>query len=514
MGSEQAQHVHVAIIGSGFAGLGTAIRLAQEGERDFLVLEKGTDVGGTWRDNSYPGCACDVQSHLYSFSFALNPDWSRSYSPQPEIYAYLRGCAERFGVMERMRFGCEVRDARWDAASQRWTLETSQGLYTADVVIAGVGPLSEPLIPKLKGLETFRGKVFHSARWDHGYDLAGKRVAVVGTGASAIQFVPAIQPKVAKLHLFQRTPPWIVPRRDHAISPWKRALYRSVPATQRAVRDLIYWARELMVFGFRDPRTMKWVQKLALRRLERQVADPALRAKLMPDYTLGCKRVLISDDYLPSLTKPNVEVITSGVAEVRENAVVGTDGTVREVDAIIFGTGFHVTDMAVGDHVWNARGETLNQVWAGSPKAHLGTTVSGFPNFFMLLGPNTGLGHTSVVYMIEAQIEHVLSALRYMREKNVAAVEPKAEAQAQFVAGVDREMKGTVWTSGGCASWYLDATGRNSTLWPGFTFAFKKRVARFDPGEYLSHPRTASERAPAKKPTRRAAGARREAADG
>ncbi|HEV3049644.1 MAG TPA: NAD(P)/FAD-dependent oxidoreductase, partial [Longimicrobium sp.] len=408
----QGQDVRIAIIGSGFGGLGTAIRLKQQGVDDFVVLERAGDVGGTWRDNTYPGCACDVQSHLYSFSFAPNPDWSRSFSPQPEIQRYLQRCAREFGILPHVRFHHEVTDTRWDEDAQRWRIQTSQGPLTAQVLVMAAGALSDPVIPDLPGLDRFEGRAFHSAQWDHDYDLRGRRVAVIGTGASAIQFVPEIQPAVERLYVFQRTPPWILPRHQRDLSEAERGLFRRVPAAQRAARGAIYLAREAFVLGFRNPRTMSVAQRVALRHLRKSIADPALRQKLTPDWTMGCKRVLLSNEYLPALAQPNVEVVTDGIVEVRANSIVTADGAERQVDAIIFGTGFQPTDPPLAHHTRGRGGRTLAEVWAGSPAAHVGTTVAGFPNLFMLTGPNTGLGHTSVVYMIEAQIEHLLGALR------------------------------------------------------------------------------------------------------
>jgi cation diffusion facilitator CzcD-associated flavoprotein CzcO len=478
----EPKHVHVAIAGTGFGGLGMAIRMLQTGRRDFLLFERADDVGGVWRDNTYPGCACDVQSHLYSFSFAPNAKWTRAYSPQPEIHAYLKRCAERFGVMPYIRLGHEIRQASWDGA--RWVLETSRGRYTADVFVAAVGALSEPSLPKLPGLERFAGPTFHSARWDHGYALDGKRVAVVGTGASAIQFVPQIQPRVGQLHLYQRTPPWIMPRNDFAFSPAMKRLLSWMPPLQRLTRATLYARREMFALPFLHPRLARYAEKLALKHLAAQVPDPALRRQLTPDYRIGCKRILVSDDYLPALTRPNVELVSDAIAEITPAGIVTADGRERTVDAIIFGTGFQVTEMPFGRHVRGRDGRTLEELWRGSPFAHLGLTVHGFPNFFFLLGPNTGLGHTSVVLMIESHIEHVLGALRHLDARGVP-IEPRPEAQAAFLADVDAKMRSTVWTTGGCSSWYLDRTGRNSTLWPSYTFAFKRRVARFDPAEYV-----------------------------
>jgi cation diffusion facilitator CzcD-associated flavoprotein CzcO len=479
-------HTRIAIIGSGFGGLGAAIRLRQEGIDDFVVLERAGDLGGTWRDNTYPGCACDVQSHLYSFSFAPNPEWSRSFSPQPEIQAYLQRCARDHDLLRHLRFHHEVRSAAWDDDARHWRIETSQGDLTASVLVMATGALSDPVIPHLPGLESFQGRAFHSSRWEHDFDLTGTRVAVIGTGASAIQFVPEIQPKVARLHLFQRTAPWILPRHERALTAVGRHLFRRVPAAQKALRGAIYLAREAFVLGFRNPRAMRLAQRAARRHLRTSVPDPELRGKLTPDFTMGCKRVLLSNDYLPALTRPNVEVVTAGIREVRERSIVSADGVERPVDAIILGTGFRPTDPPLARHLRGRDGRTLSEVWAGSPKAHLGTTVAGFPNLFMLLGPNTGLGHTSVVYMVEAQVEHLVAALRHMDRRGIAALEPRPEAQDAFVAEVDGMMEGTVWTSGGCASWYLDGTGRNSTLWPDFTFRFRRRAARLDPADYAA----------------------------
>lgn len=498
---DPTRHVHIGIAGTGFAGLGAGILLKQAGIDDFMILERAADVGGTWRDNSYPGCACDVESHLYSFSFAPNPEWSRLFAPQPEIFAYLRKCAKDYGILPHIRYGHEIQEARWDDDAQLWRIQTSQGPYTADIIIGGMGALCEPSIPDLKGLDTFQGKTFHSARWDHDYDLTGKRVAVIGTGASAIQFVPEIQPKVAQLTLFQRTAAWVLPRMDRQVSETEKRLFRKYPALQLAMRRAIYARRELFVVGFRNPQLMSWVERLALRYLEASVPDPELRKKLTPDFRIGCKRILLSRDYLPSLTQPNVRVVTEGIREVRPHSIVTADGVEHEVDAIIFGTGFKVTDMPFADLVYGRDGRSLNETWGGSPQAHLGTTVAGYPNLFLLLGPNTGLGHTSVVLMIEAQLKVVMGAIQEMRKRKQDIVEVRPEVQRKFVQELDSNMRDTVWTSGGCHSWYIDKTGRNSTLWPSFTFTFMQK-ARFRPAEYVMQRRRQNrveEAAPSKK---------------
>ncbi len=490
MATSDSTHSRILIVGSGFAGIGMAVRLKQAGHRDFVVLERASNVGGTWRDNTYPGCRCDVPSHLYSFSFAPNPDWSSTFSPQPEIEAYLNRVTDDFGVREHIRFGAAVEACEWDDADNLWRVRTSQGELTAEIVISGMGPLAEPSYPKMPGIETFEGTVFHSARWDHTHDLTGRRVAVVGTGASAIQFVPAIQPEVDELHLFQRTPPWVMPRPDRSITGVEKAVFRRFPLVQKAVRAGIYWGREAYVLGFaRAPRIMAQAQKLAERHLARQIRGPELRAKLTPDYTMGCKRILISDDYYPALARPNVTVSTSGIREVTPRGIVTEDGAEHEVDTIIYGTGFRVTDLPVMDMVRGRTGETLREVWTDGMEAHLGTAIAGFPNFFMLIGPNTGLGHSSMVFMIESQIAYLLDAIRTMDAAGLDRVEVRPDVQRRFVDGVRSRMRNTVWTTGGCVSWYLDSQGRNTTIWPGFTFRFRRLTRRFDPTEYDARPR-------------------------
>ncbi len=483
-GPARDEQVEVAIIGSGFSGLAMARRLRKDGVEDFVILEKAGDVGGTWRDNDYPGCACDVPSHVYSFSFAPNPEWSTTYSPQPEILAYIRKVAEREGLLPHVRLGCEVAEATWEAGDQRWRLETSAGTIRARVLLAAPGPLSEPQIPQLPGLGRFEGEVFHSARWNHDYDLRGKRVAMVGTGASAIQIVPAIQSEVAELHLFQRTAPWVLPRTERPITRVERAIFRRFPAAQRAMRALVYWAREWTALPMLHAKLAPLLRRVGMAHLRRQVPDPELRRRLTPAYEPGCKRILLSNEYYPALCRDNVEVIDGGLAEIRERSVVAPDGTEREVDAIIFGTGFHVLDMPIAERITGADGITLTESFGGSPQAFKGTAFPGFPNLFMLLGPNTGLGHMSVVFMAEAQAEYVAGALRAMRERGVGALSVRPEAHRAYNDRVQGRMGGTVWTQGGCASWYLDSNGLNTSLWPDFAYRFRRQLRRFDPAAY------------------------------
>ena len=486
---DNSNHHRIAIIGTGFAGLGMAIRLRQAGMHDFVVFERADDVGGTWRDNQYPGCQCDVPSHLYSFSFAPNPEWSRTFSMQPEIWDYLRRVAREHGVLPYVRFGHEVQEATWDDDAKRWLLQTSQGAYTADVVVTGMGGLSEPSIPDIPGLEDFEGPAFHSAQWDHTADLAGRRVAVVGTGASAIQIVPNIQPKVAELQLYQRTPAWIMPHPDRRITDAEKRLYKRLPALQKAMRGAIYWARETFVFGFMRPRFQRrGPEKIARRHIATQVKDRELRRKLTPSYTMGCKRVLLSNDYYPALGQPNVDVVTDGIREIRANSIVTADGTERPVDVIVLGTGFKITDQPATERVRGRDGRLLGDHWDGSPRALNGSAIPGFPNLFMLLGPNTGLGHNSVVFMIESQIAYVMDCLRQMDRHGLAVVEAREEAERAFSASVDAKMRGTVWMEGGCASWYLDRNGRNSTLWAGTSWSFRQLTKRFDLSQYDTQP--------------------------
>lgn len=480
----QKNRAKVVIIGLGFAGIAAAIRLKQEGENDFIILERGHDVGGVWRDNHYPGCACDVESHLYSLSFAPNPNWSRRFSPQSEIYAYLQDCAKRFGLLKHVRFHHEVKRMDWQEESGQWLIQTNNGEFESRITVGAFGALSDPSIPNLKGIDKFKGEAFHSAAWPKDFNPKGKRVAVVGTGASAIQFIPAIQPDVDSMHVFQRTPAWVMPRPDSEIRPAMQKLYRKMPMLQRAARFKIYVQRESFVLGFRNPKIMKKVKSLALHHMRKAVKDPILREKLTPDYTICCKRILLSNTYYPALAEPNVDVVTTGIAEITEDSVVDVKGHKVEVDTIIFGTGFKVTDLPFAHYIFGKDGRSMADVWNGSPEAYAGTTVSGYPNLFILQGPNTGLGHSSVIFMVEAQIDHMIKVLKHMHKEQIDIIEPHLSAQKNFVKETEESMQGTVWTAGGCDSWYLDRTGRNSTLWPGYTFSFRKLVAKLKRQDY------------------------------
>jgi cation diffusion facilitator CzcD-associated flavoprotein CzcO len=474
------------IIGAGFSGLAMGLNLIRSGNRNFVMVEKEAEVGGTWLVNSYPGCACDIPSHLYSFSFEPNPNWSRMYAPQPEILEYLKRCADKYSLRPHIRFRTTLSAARYDEAHQLWHLTLSSGdTLTSRFLVMGVGPLRLPAYPKLPGVERFQGRSFHSARWDHGFELAGKRVAVVGTGASAIQFVPRLAPKVERLHLFQRTPPWVLPRPDRAVRGWERKLFTAVPVLQTLMRYLLYWRMEGRGLGFTwHPGVMRLAALLGKFLIGRQLKDKLeLRAKVTPDYLPGCKRVLMADDYYPALARPNVEVVTSGIKEVREHSVVGEDGVERPVDALIYGTGFRVQDMLSEVKIEGRGGQTIAAAWAGGLRAYFGTTLPGFPNLFLLLGPNTGLGHNSVVFMAEAQVSHILSIMEAARRRNVQSVEVRPE----FVEALQEELRPrlahSVWASG-CQSWYLDAKGDNPTIWPGTSLEFWARTRQVREEEY------------------------------
>jgi cation diffusion facilitator CzcD-associated flavoprotein CzcO len=479
-------HFRVAIVGSGFAGLGMARALKRERIDDFVVFERAGDLGGIWRDNTYPGCQCDVPSTLYSFSFAPNPNWTHTYPLQNEILEYLHAVAREERLSAHIRFWHEVRAARWDDSSKRWTLETRAGRFSADILVLGVGALAHPRVPALPGIADFQGTVFHSANWNHDHDLRGRRVAVIGTGASAIQFIPRIQHRVSQLYIFQRTPPWILPHSDRATTRLERFLWRAVPRSQHLWRGAAYAARESLVVGLAlEPRLMRAAEKVAKAHLSAQVSDPQLRRLLTPRYRLGCKRILISNEYYPALCKPNVAVVDGGLQEIRSRSVLGTDGVERDVDTIIFGTGFHATDPPQAGYVWGRQGQLLADSWRAGMSAYLGTACHGFPNAFMLVGPNTGLGHSSMIYMIESQVAHVMEALRAMERRGAAEIEVRSETQTAYNAELQRKLEGTVWNSGGCRSWYLDAHGRNTTLWPSFTFRFRELARAFDPADYV-----------------------------
>ncbi|MBB2964777.1 NAD(P)/FAD-dependent oxidoreductase [Methylobacterium sp. R2-1] len=458
----------LVIVGAGFSGLAMAIRARQAGFDRFLVLEKAAGIGGTWRENTYPGAACDVPSQLYSLSFAPKSDWTRLFAPQPEIKTYLEGLVAEHGLAPFLRLKTRVVRAVFDATAGLWRVETDGGTISARVLVGAMGALHHPALPRLPGLERFSGTAFHSAAWDHSCDLRGKRVGVIGTGASAVQFVPEIVGRAAHLTQFQRSAPWILPRGDRPTGHGLRRLMRVTPL-RRLYRASLFWRREVAaLLGFTRVSTVTALAEAGARRhLAASIADPALRRKLTPDYRLGCKRVLLSDEYYPALARPNVSLVTAPIREVLPHGLVTADGAEHPLDVLIFATGFSPGGSVLRTEVIGRGGVSLLQAWKDGADAFRGVSVAGFPNFFLLLGPNTGLGHNSVLLMVEAQVAHVLDALQRLRDHPGGMLEVRPEAQARFRGEVDARMRDSIWMRGGCGSWYLDRSGRNRTLWPG-----------------------------------------------
>jgi cation diffusion facilitator CzcD-associated flavoprotein CzcO len=472
------------VVGAGFSGIAAGVYLKRAGITDFLILEKAHRVGGTWRENTYPGAACDVPSHLYSYSFEPNPQWSRAYGKQAEILAYLEHCADKYGLRSHLRFREAVTQARFDEATGAWTIRTRSGeTLQARALLLGNGALHIPSLPDIPGLEDFKGERFHSARWNHDYDLRGKRVAVIGTGASAIQFVPEIAPKVAQLDVYQRTAPWVVPKRDREMSDVEKWAFEKLPATHWLRRTGLYWLMESRVVGFAyQPKVNELIEKVALRMLKRAVPDAELRAKLTPTYRFGCKRVLISNDYYPALQRKNVEVVADPIERVTAHGVLTRNGHERMVDALILGTGFKVSEYLSSIEVIGRRGVELNSVWRESLRNYLGITVSGFPNLFLLMGPNTGLGHNSMIFMIEAQAKYAVDAIARMRREEIAFMDVRPEVEQAFRGELAAKMKNTVWATG-CSSWYQTPNGE-VFLWPGATFDYWWRTRHVDLRDY------------------------------
>jgi cation diffusion facilitator CzcD-associated flavoprotein CzcO len=468
----------VAIIGAGLSGICAAARLKAAGIEDFVMLDRAEAPGGTWRDNTYPGCACDIPSVLYSFSFAPHPDWSRTFAPQPEIQRYLLEVARDTGALEHFRGGCEVTEASW--TGDHWRLETSEGTIEAKSIIAGTGPWHEPVIPDLPGLAGFEGDVFHSSRWDHDVDLRGRRIAVIGTGASAVQFVPEIAPDAEHLTLFQRTAHWVLPKPDRRTSRLERSLYRRFPITQRVMRVAIFSFLEIFNAAMHHPRVMRRIQRLGERNIERAISDPGTRADLTPSYTLGCKRVLMSNDWYPTLARENVIMVPRAVSSVTSGGVIDSEGTHHEADVLILGTGFKILDMPIAGVIRDARGRTLAEAWEGSPRAYLGTSVAGFPNAYLMLGPNIGI-NTSATVLMEAQADYIVEAIRTVGDR-VAEVRP--EIQDRFNERVDAALAGTVWNND-CRSYFIDSTGRNGFSYPWSARDLERRLRTFRPERYV-----------------------------
>ncbi len=477
----------VVIIGTGFAGTCMAIKLKEAGINDFVVLEKGFDVGGVWRENTYPGAACDIPSHLYSYSFSPKTNWSRRYPPQPEILEYLREIAEKYELRPHIRFGVEVESATFDDASATWTVKTRDGQQvTAPIFISGAGQLSRPAMPDLPGIEKFKGKAFHSANWDHDFELKGKKVAVVGTGASAIQFLPIIAQDVDHLTLFQRSAPWTLPKPDTEYSKLEKRMFGKLPGFRRAYRYAIWkFLGEGAFSAFENPgsttgRILKWVSE---RQLRTQVADPELRKKLTPDYPIGCKRVLFTSNWYEALTRDNVSVENGGIKAITATGVRSADGELHKVDAIIYGTGFKATDFLTPMTIKGANGRDLNDAWRDGAEAYLGITVADFPNFFMLYGPNTNLGSNSIIFMIECQANYIMQCLKAMEAKQAKTLDVKPTVMREFNDGLQATLKDTVWNAG-CKSWYVNEKGRNTNNWPALTAEYREITSELQEADY------------------------------
>lgn len=480
--------VDIVIIGTGFSGLGMGAQLKRHSRDSFVLLERADDVGGTWRDNTYPGAACDIPSHIYSFSFRPNPDWSHVFSPGPEIQEYLRATAREEGLMPHIRFGANVEQARWDSTTQRWTVTTSAGVFTGRFLVTGTGHLADESLPAIPGLADFSGEVFHSARWRQDVSLEGKRVGIVGSGASAIQLVPELAKVASELVVFQRSAQYIKPRPDRVYSYVEKRTFRRDTEAIPAHRAELFWTLESGYAARRAvPNYLAEAKAEALRHLERQVADPELRAKLTPDYELGCKRVLISDTYYPALTRDNVTLEASALARMEGDKAISADGNVFEFDVLIFCTGFETTEPPYARLVHGSDGRSLADHWEQGMEAFASTTVTGFPNLFIINGPNTGLTHNSLVYMIETQVDYVLGALDWSQVNGDAVLEVSAEAQQRYVTELQERTVGTVWVEDGCKSWYVDQrSGRLTLVWPDFAHAFRYRNGTFDPAPYTA----------------------------
>jgi cation diffusion facilitator CzcD-associated flavoprotein CzcO len=475
----------IVIIGTGFGGIGMAIQLKKAGLGNVTLLEKAGRVGGTWRDNTYPGAACDVQSHFYSYSFEPKHDWSRKFGLQHELLGYMEHCVEKYGLEEQIRFNCEVAEAVFDDARNLWTLTLTNGeTLEAQVVITATGQLNQPAWPNIEGTDDFEGTCFHSARWNHDYDLKNKRVAVIGTGASAIQFVPEIAGKVKSLALFQRSAAWVLPKPDRPFKNWEQTLFKAVPAWDRLYRYLIYWKNESRGLAFtRFSRLLDIFARQAKTEARKHVTDPEKIKHIIPDYQIGCKRILISNDWYPAINRPNVNLVPDPIEKIDSTGVQTRSGQHYPVDAIIFGTGFRASEFLSPIRVTGRGGITLNEAWQDGAVAFKGITVSSFPNLFMLYGPNTNLAHNSILYMLESQFQYVLGCLKALQKYPGSAMDVRKDRLERYSSVVQEGLEGSVWSSG-CSSWYLDANGKNTLNWPGFTFSYRFSTRHVDTADY------------------------------
>jgi cation diffusion facilitator CzcD-associated flavoprotein CzcO len=471
-------------VGGGFGGVGAVVMLQRAGYHDVTVFERAERIGGVWHHNTYPGAACDIPSHLYEFSFQPNPHWSRRYAPQAEIQAYLEHVAESHGVTDRIRTGTEVRRARWDEGRGKWLLDTSAGSHEADVLVTACGQLSVPSVPALPGLDSFAGPAFHTARWRHDADLAGKRVAVIGTGCSAIQVVPAIQPEVEQVDVFQRSPGWTFPKMDFEYSERAQRVFERFPLVQRLDRASVFYFQELAALGLTSqPWLLRAFQKIAKRRIDSAIADPELRRKVTPTDAMGCKRIMLTDDWYPTLTLPNVGLISDRIEAVTPSGIRTADGAERRYDAIVLATGFKTHGFVTPMEIAGAGGRTLAEAWAGLPRAYLGLSVPDFPNLFLLYGPNTNGGSGSVVNTLESGIGHVVAALDELAAADARRIEVSRDAAERFDRELRDALAGTVWHTG-CTNWYVDENGNDPNQWPWVWTTYRRRTGRLEPGAY------------------------------
>lgn len=477
-------HYHrVTILGGGFAGLGAAIKLKEMGIDDFVLLEKASELGGVWRENTYPGCACDVPSALYSYSFAPNPAWSRVFAPQAEIKAYLFDVANQYKIMPHVKLEHEALQATWSDEDECWIIQTNQGEFRSQFAIMACGPMHEPVIPNIKGITSFDGEIFHSSRWRHDIDLTGKRVAVIGTGASAIQFVPQIQPDVKQLTIFQRTAQWILPKSDMPLLAPVRAMFKFLPFTQQLMRGSVYGIFESINGGIQSPAAMMQFQKIAQWHLNFQVKDPILRKKLTPNFIMGCKRILQSNHWYPALAQKNVNVIADALAEIKGRTLIAANGEHCEADVIILGTGFEIADPPIASRVYNRFNQKMSDIWQGSAEGYMGTMVEGCPNGFLMFGPNIAVSSSAFI-IIEAQLTYIMDAIRQALKLGIHTIEPHPEITRKFNEEVQAALQTTVWNKGGCQSYFIDKNGKNSTVWPWTTFKLKQKMKHFDLSEY------------------------------
>ena len=476
------------IVGAGISGIAAAIKLKKENYHNFKIIERADRVGGTWRENTYPGCGCDVPSSLYSYSFALSSTWSHLFAKQPEILNYLETVSDDFGITPLIQFNTALERAEWDEARHLWVLDTSEGQYLSRTVVFATGPITEPQTPNLPGVDGFTGEMFHSATWNHDYDLTGKRVAVIGTGASAIQFVPEIQPKVKELFVFQRTAPWVLPKPDVPLGDKTKQVVEKLPVLQRGWRKAVATSLNVINFGLRNPKALAPVSAAAKQLLKLQISDPVLRAAVTPDFTLGCKRILFANNYYPALQADNTQLIPHGMVGIEGNTVVAANGEKHEVDVIIWGTGFEVSHPPIGKKVINANGERLSDLWKdSSPEAYLGTSLENTPNAFLVLGPNV-LVYDSFIGLAEAQLDYIIDGLKKVKAKGISKFVIRRSVLKSHNDKVQKHLKTTVFNSGGCKSYYLDQNGRNFAAWPWSLAELKKQLRTFNlPAYELSY---------------------------